>query len=129
MTLIIFYLFLIFNLFSKLLLTEICLPFTFYFTIFPLLLFTFFLIFFRITFYFSFNLCLSPSVYSNQQSTAFATIVSEALFCLCRGTNNITLLGVCPNFRSRTTVLLYLSFLSLWILIFAGARKTQEDTL
>ena len=24
---------------------------------------------------------------------------------------------------------LYLSFLSLWILIFAGARKTQEDTL
>ena len=52
MTLIIFYLFLIFNLFSKLLLTEICLPFTFYFTIFPLLLFTFS---FRI-FTFSFSL-------------------------------------------------------------------------
>ena len=35
MTLIIFYLFLIFNLYSKFLLTDICLPFTFYFTIFP----------------------------------------------------------------------------------------------
>ena len=40
MTLIISYLFLIFNLFSKFLLTDICLPFTFYFTIFPLLFFS-----------------------------------------------------------------------------------------
>ena len=126
MTLIIFYLFLIFNLFSKLLLTEICLPFTFYFTIFPLLLFTFFFSF-TITFYFSFNPCLSPSVYSNQQSTAFATIVSEALFRLWRGTNNITLLGVCPNFRSRTTALYnFLFFLCrfLYLLVREKHRKT-----
>ena len=87
--------------------------------------------FFRITFYFSFNLCLSPGVYSNQQSTAFATIVSEALFCLCRGTNIFTLLG-CDRISGhvpRLFISLYLSFLSLWILIFAGARETQEDTL
>ena len=44
-----------------------------------------------------------PSVHSDQQSTAFATIVSEALFPLCRGTYISTLFGVCPTFRSRTT--------------------------
>ena len=31
------------------------------------------------------------------------TLVSEALFCLCRGTNIITLFGVRPNFNTRTT--------------------------
>ena len=50
--------------------------------------------FLELLFYFSFNLCLSLSVYLNQHSTAFATIVSEALFCLCHGTNIITLFGV-----------------------------------
>ena len=54
---------------------------------------------FRTAFYFLellyfFYLCLIPCVHSNQQSTAFATIVSEALFRLCRGTNIITLFGV-----------------------------------
>ena len=58
MTLIIFYLFLIFNLFSKFLLTDICLPFTFYFTILPLLffselLFTFY--FLELLYFFSFS--------------------------------------------------------------------------
>ena len=86
MTLIIFYLFLIFNLFSKFLVTNICLPFTFYFTIFPFGTAFYFLLF-RITIFLFFYLCLIPCVHSNQQSTAFATIVSEALFCLCRGTN------------------------------------------
>ena len=55
------------------------------------LLFTFwnyFLLFFFLC------LCPIPSVYSNQQSTAFATIVSEALFCLCRGTNIYNSFGV-----------------------------------
>ena len=121
MTLIIFYLFLIFNLFSKLLLSEICLPFTFYFTI------SFTAFYFLELLYFLY-LCPIPCVHSNQQSTAFATIVSEALFCLCRGTNNITFGGV-PEFQVTYHGSLYLSFLSLWILIFAGARKTQEDTL
>ena len=37
--------------------------------------------------------------------------VSEALFRLCRGTNNSTLFGVCPNFRSRTTAfIIFFSF-------------------
>ena len=58
--------------------------------------FPFFLL--ELLFSFPFNLCLSPSVYSNQQSTAFATIVSEALFCLCRGTNNSTLFGGVSEF-------------------------------
>ena len=56
-------------------------------------------------------------------------IVSEALFRLCCGTNNSTHFGVCPTFRSRTTAFIIFCFFSLWILIFAGARKTQEDTL
>ena len=99
MTLIIFYLFLISNLFSKLLLTDICLPFTFYFTIFPLLLFAF------LELLYFFYPCLTPCVHSNQQSTAIATIDSEALFRLCRGTNIITLFGVRPNFRTRTIAL------------------------
>ena len=85
MTLIIFYLFLIFNLFSKFLLTDICLPFTFYFTLFPFgtafyfLLFrttiflfrtAFYFLLFRITIFlfFCFYLCLIPCVHSNQQS-------------------------------------------------------------
>ena len=84
--------------------------------------------FFRITFYFSFNLCLFPSVYSNQQSTAFATIVSEALFCLCRGTNIITLLG-CDQISGHIPRL-FISFFSFFVdSYFAGARETQEDTL
>ena len=115
MTLIIFYLFLIFNLFSKLLLTDICLPFTFYFTIFPLLLYAFYL-------------CPIPCVHSNQQSTAFATIVSEALFCLCRGPNIITLLG-CDRISGHVPRL-FISFFSFFVdSYFAGARETQEDTL
>ena len=56
-------------------------------------------------------------------------IVSEPLFCLCRGTNNSTLFGVCPTFRSRTTAFIIFFFFSMRILIFAGARKTQEETL
>ena len=54
--------------------------------------------------------------------------VSEALFCLCRGTNNITFWGV-SEFQVTYHGSLYLSFLSLGILIFASVRKTQEDTL
>ena len=53
---------------------------------------------FRTAFYFLLflflHLCPIPSVYSNQQSTTFATIVSEALFCLCRGTNIYNSFGV-----------------------------------
>ena len=33
-------------------------------------------------------------------------IVSEALFCLCRGTYISTLFGVCSTFRSRTTAVI-----------------------
>ena len=53
-------------------------------------------------------------------------IVSEALFRLCRGTNNITLLGVCPNFRSRTMALCnFLFFLCgfLFLLVREKHRK------
>ena len=69
----------------------------------PFLLFTFYfleLIFtfssqnYFLLFTFFFYLCPIPSVYSNQQSTAFAIIVSEALFCLCRGTNIYNSFGV-----------------------------------
>ena len=129
MTLIIFYLFLIFNLFSKFLLTDICLPFTFYFTIFPLLFFSELFLLFRITIFLlpmSYSLCpLEPA------STAFATIVSEALFRLCRGTNITTLLG-CDRISGhvpRLFILYIFSYLFFVDSYIAGARETQEDTL
>ena len=94
--------------------------------------FAFYFLLFRITFYFFFYLCPIPSVYSNQQSTTFATIVSEALFCLCRGIPIfITLLG-CDRISGhipRLFILFIFSYFSLWILYIAGARETQEDTL
>ena len=67
-------------------------------TLFSFLLFriTFYFFFSELlfTFYFFLYLCPIPSVYSNQQSPAFATIVREALFCLCRGTNIYNSFGV-----------------------------------
>ena len=66
-----------------------------------------------------------PSVHSDQQSTAFATIVSEALFPLCRGTYISTLFGVCPTFRSRTTAII-LFFFSKWILILLVRGKHRK---
>ena len=55
-------------------------------------------------------------------------IVSEALFYLCRGTNNITLLG-CDRISGHVPRL-FISFFSFFVdSYFAGARKTQEDTL
>ena len=66
MTLIIFYLFLIFNLFSKFLLTDICLPFTFYFTFFLYFSFQNCFLLFRITIFLltmSYSLCpLEPAI-------------------------------------------------------------------
>ena len=53
--------------------------------------------------------------------------VSEALFRLCRGTNNSTLFGVCPTFRSRTTAfIIFFSFLCgfLFLLVREKHRKT-----
>ena len=114
MTLIIFCLFLIFNLFSKFLLTDICLPFTFYFNIFPFRTAFYFLLFsITIFLFFFFYLCLIPCVHSNQQSTAFATIVSEALFCLCRGTNIYNSFWGVTKFQDTYHGFLYfLTFLS-----------------
>ena len=85
----------------------------------------------RITFYFLFYLCPIPSVYSNQQSTAFATIVSEALFRLCRGTNINTLLGRdrISGHVPRLFILYIFSYLFFVDSYIAGARETQEDTL
>ena len=96
-----------------------------------LLFFAFYFLLFRITFYFFLYLCPIPIFYSDQQSTAFATIVSEALFCLCRGTIFITLLG-CARISGhvpRLFILFIFSYFSLWILYIAGARETQEDIL
>ena len=61
----------------------------------------------------------------------FLDHVSEALFCLCRGTNIITLLG-CDRISGhvpRLFISLYLSFSFFVDSYFAGARETQEDTL
>ena len=58
-------------------------------------------------------------------------IVSEALFCLCRGTNIYNFWGVTEFQDMYHGFLYFLTFLSfsLWILYIAGARETQEDTL
>ena len=58
-------------------------------------------------------------------------IVSEALFCLCRGTNIYNSFGCDRISRHDHGFLYFLTFLSfsLWILYIAGARETQEDTL
>ena len=80
------------------------------------------------TFYFFFYLCPIPSVYSNQQSTTFATIVSEALFRLCRGTNIITLLG-CDRISGHVPRLFILYIFSYLFFVDSYIAETQEDTL
>ena len=53
--------------------------------------------------------------------------VSEALFCLCRGTNIISLLG-CDRISGHVPRL-FISIFSFFVdSYFAGARETQEDT-
>ena len=57
--------------------------------------------------------------------------VSEALFCLCRGTNIITLLG-CDRISGHVPRLFILYIFSILFFVdsyFAGARETKEDTL
>ena len=84
LTLITFYLFLIFNLFSKFLLTDICLPFTFYFDLLLLFILLFFL-------FFTYVLFLVFTRTSNPPP--LPPYVSEALLCLGRGTNIYNFLG------------------------------------
>ena len=68
---------------------------------------------------------LVPARTSNPTSAPF---VSEALFCLHRGTNIITLLG-CDRISGHVPRLI-ISFFSFFVdSYFAGARETQEDTL
>ena len=57
--------------------------------------------------------------------------VSEALFCLCRGTNIYNFWGCIRISRHvpRLFILFNFSNFSQWILYIAGARETQEDTL
>ena len=66
-----------------------------------------------------------PSVHSDQQSTAFATIVSEALFPLCCGTYISTLLG-CVRLSGHVPRLLLFSFFSKWILILLVQEKHRK---
>ena len=54
--------------------------------------------------------------------------VSKDVFYIGRDTYFSTLFGVCPTFRSRiTAIYTFLCFLCGFL--FAGVRKTQEDTL
>ena len=57
--------------------------------------------------------------------------VSEALFCLCHGTNIYNFLGCVRISRHvpRLFILFNFFYFSQWILYIAGARETQEDTL
>ena len=112
LTLIIFYLFLIFNLFSKFLLTDICLPFTFYFDLF-FLFFTYvsFLVFTR-----------------TSNPPPLPPYVSEALFCLCRGTNIYNSFGGVPKFQNTYPGFLYfLTFLSGFFILLV--REKHRKTL
>ena len=108
LTLIIFYLFPIFNLFSKFLLTDICLPFTFSF-FFLELLFTFY--FLELLYFFSFTYVLFLVSTRTSNPPPLPPFVSEALFCLCRGTNIYNFWGV-PEFQDTYhTFLYFLTFL------------------
>ena len=58
--------------------------------------------------------------------------VSEALFCLCRGTNIYNSFWGASEFQDTYHGFLYFFdffYFSQWILYIAGARETQEDTL
>ena len=66
--------------------------------------------------------------YSNQQSTAYATICERGLF-MHRDTNNYIFWGA-PEFQGAYRVL-FISFSFLFYVdsLVAGASKTQENTL
>ena len=55
--------------------------------------------------------------------------VSEALFCLCRGTNIYNSFGGASEFQDTYHGFVYFFYSSQWILYIDGARETQEDTL
>ena len=104
LTLIIFYLFLIFNLFSKFLLTDICLPFTFHFDL---------LLLFILLFFLSFTYVLFLMFTRTSNPPPLPPYVSEALFCLCRGTNLYNSFWGVTEFQDTNHGFLYfLTFLS-----------------
>ena len=71
---------------------------------------------------------VSPPTKRKESTINEMKCVSEALFCLCRGTNIITLLG-CDRISGHVPRL-FISFFSFFVdSYFAGARETQEDTL
>ena len=97
LTLIVFYLFLIFNLFSKFLLTDIFLPFTFYFDLLLLFIFPFSLPM-------SYSLCfLEPAIHRICHH-----LLEGLFFFLCRGTNIYNFWG-CTRI-SRHVPRLYILF-------------------
>ena len=119
LTLIVFYLFLIFNLFSKFLLTDICLPFTFYFDLLLLFIFLFFL-------FFTYVLFLVFTRTSNPPH--LPPFVRGALFFLCRCTNIYNFLGCVPISRHvpRLCILFNFFYFSQWILILLVREKHRK---
>ena len=75
----------------------------------------------------SYSLCsLEPAIHRNCHH------LLVRLFSVCAVVPIfITLFGVRPNFKTRTTAFytFYFFYFSQWILYIAGARETQEDTL
>ena len=77
------------------------------------------------------NFSYGTSRHSCNVGTRAKLSVSEALFCLCRGTNIYNFLGCVRISRHvpRLFILFNFFYFSQWILYIAGARETQEDTL
>ena len=85
----------------------------------------------KITFFFTFTYVLFLVFTRTSNPPPLPPFVSEALFCLCRGTNIYNFWCVTEFQDTYHGFLYFLTFLSfsLWILYIAGARETQEDTL
>ena len=87
--------------------------------------------FLELLYFFSFTYVLFLVSTRTSNPPPLPPFVSEALFCLCRGTNIYNFWGCIRISRHvpRLFILFNFSSFSQWILYIAGARETQEDTL
>ena len=103
--------------------------FLFFLLFFSELLFTFY--FLELLHFFSFTYVSFLVSTRTSNPPPLPPFFSEALFCLCRGTNIYNFWGCIRISRHVPLFFILFNFSSFsqWILYIAGARETQEDTL
>ena len=87
-------------------------------------MFSFYFLFYYFFLFFTYVLFLVFTRTSNPPH--LPPFVSEALFCLCRGTNIYNSLGVRPNFKTRTTALYTFSILLSGFFILLVREKHRK---